>query len=230
MVVPLSLWISLVTACLVISLTPGAGAINTMSNSLAVGWRRSGWGVLGQQLALVAHVIIVAAGVGVIVQRSPLIFEIIRYAGAAYLAYLGLRMFFAPVKAEQPVPVPAGAAGADPHEMTAGTPAPAPAAPASSPAGMISRGFWVNMLNPKAILFFLAFLPQFIVPGEPIARQYLFLITTVMAIDTVVMWGFFAGAAQPFQRFSRTARGERTMNRVFGALFIAVAGLLLFIR
>lgn len=208
----LSLWISLVTACTVISLTPGAGAINTMSNALAVGWRRAGWGILGQQLALVAHVIIVAAGVGLIVQRSPLIFDIIRYAGAAYLAYLGVRMMLAR-------PTAANTDDASTEEPVG-----------YSRLSMINRGFWVNLLNPKAILFFLAFLPQFIVPNEPLVTQYVTLITTTIIIDTIVMWGFFAVAAHPFQQVSRTPRGERTMNLVFGALFIGVAVLLLFIR
>src|SRR5690606_27126158 len=62
--VPLTIWFSLLTASVVISFTPGAGAINTMSNALKEGWRRSLWGVIGQQLALIVHIVIVAAGVG----------------------------------------------------------------------------------------------------------------------------------------------------------------------
>src|SRR6478736_4654383 len=77
--VSLSLWLALVGACLVISCTPGAGAINTMSNSLGSGWARSIWGILGQQLALLAHIAIVAAGVGALVSRSQLAFDAIRY-------------------------------------------------------------------------------------------------------------------------------------------------------
>ena len=65
-----SLWLALAGAGAMISLTPGAGAINTMSNALASGFRRSFWGILGQQLALVIHVVIVAAGVGILVSSS----------------------------------------------------------------------------------------------------------------------------------------------------------------
>ena len=71
MLVTVTVWLSLVVACLVISLTPGAGAINTMTNALNEGWRRSIWGIVGQQLALVVHVAIVAAGVGLLVARCP---------------------------------------------------------------------------------------------------------------------------------------------------------------
>lgn len=207
----LTVWLSLLTASVIISFTPGAGAINTMSNSLTEGWRRSLWGVIGQQLALVVHVIIVAAGVGLIVASSPLLFDIIRYAGAAYLAYLGLRLIFART-----------VDGEDTHDR-------APRLPEGR-WSMMRRGFWVNILNPKAIVFFLAFIPQFIKVDQPALPQYLILIATVVIVDIVVMWGFFATAAKPFQRVTRTARGQRTLNIVFGVLFLAVAVLLLVVH
>ncbi len=74
----LSLWLTLVLACVVISFTPGAGAINTMGNALTHGFRRAIWGILGQQAALVVLIAVVALGVGVLVTSSPLLFAIIR--------------------------------------------------------------------------------------------------------------------------------------------------------
>src|SRR6187200_588564 len=62
-----------------------------MGNALNSGFRRSIWGILGQQAALVVHIVIVALGVGVLVASSPVAFNVIRYAGAAYLVYLGVR-------------------------------------------------------------------------------------------------------------------------------------------
>lgn len=207
----LTVWLSLLTASVIISFTPGAGAINTMSNSLTEGWRRSLWGIIGQQLALVVHVIVVAAGVGLIVASSPLLFDFIRYAGAAYLAYLGLRLIFARTVDSDTA-----------SERSPRIP--------ESRWSMTRRGFWVNLLNPKAIVFFLAFIPQFIKVDQPAIPQYLLLIVTVVIVDVVVMWGFFATAAKPFQRATHTARGQRTLNIVFGVLFLAVAGLLLVIH
>ncbi len=203
-----ALWISLLTATIVISLTPGAGAINTMSNALTVGWRRSVWGVIGQQLALLVHILIVAAGVGVLVASTPALLTGIRWAGAAYLVYLGVRLIVAKPEPEE-----------DP-ERTVNT----------GRWELLRRGFWVNLLNPKAVVFFLAFIPQFIRADQPLLPQYLVLIATVMGVDVVVMWGFFAGAAKPFRRYASTPRGQRTLNTVFGSLFIAVAGLLLFVH
>ncbi|OAN40854.1 LysE family transporter [Microbacterium sp. H83] len=207
----LAVWFSLLTACVVISFTPGAGAINTMSNSLSQGWRRSIWGIIGQQLALIVHVVIVAAGVGLLVSRSELLFNVIRYAGAAYLVYLGIRLILT-----RPTAL---AAGEEPD-----------ATAFEGHWSMIRRGFWVNLLNPKAIVFFLAFIPQFIRLDEPQLPQYLTLIVTVMIVDVLVMWGFFAAAARPFRRYTRTARGQRVLNTVFGLLFIGVAGLLLLLH
>ncbi len=199
-----SLWLALLGATLVISFTPGAGAINTMSNSLNAGFRRSIWGILGQQAALVIHIVIVALGVGVLVASSPIAFNVIRYAGAAYLIYLGVRQFIAKPSTDE-----------SSIELRRNEPA----------WSMFRRGFWVNLLNPKAIVFFLAFLPQFIRLDQPLLPQYMVAAVTVMVVDVLVMWFFFAGAARSFQRFTRDARGQRVLNRVFGSLFVAVGAL-----
>ncbi|PTT63477.1 LysE family transporter [Arthrobacter sp. HMWF013] len=205
----ISLWLALVGAGTLISFTPGAGAINTMSNSLTSGFKRSIWGILGQQAALVVHVVIVALGVGVLVASSPVAFNVIRYAGAAYLVYLGIRQFLSKPDLDQEQ---AAALGNEPAWS------------------MFRRGLWVNLLNPKAIVFFLAFMPQFIRPEQPLLPQYLVLTATVVTIDILVMWFFFALAAKSFQRFTHNAHGQRILSRIFGVLFIGVGILLALIH
>lgn len=200
-----SLWLALAGAGAMISLAPGAGAINTMSNALSAGFRRSIWGILGQQLALVVHVVIVAAGVGLLVSSSPLAFQVIRYVGALYLVYLGVRKLLARAQ----VGAEAGAAGTG-----------------NSGGSMLLRGLWVNLLNPKAIVFFLAFMPQFIRPDRPLLPQYTVLTTTVVAIDIIVMWFVFAAGAKQLKHLTASERGQLTLNRTFGALFIGVGILL----
>jgi homoserine/homoserine lactone efflux protein len=202
------LWLSLLGASTLISFTPGAGAINTMTNSLNSGFRRSMWGILGQQAALLVHVVVVAAGVGLLVSRSPAAFTAIRYAGAAYLVYLGVRLILAK---------PQDAAELDVKGR-------------ESALSMFRRGLWVNLLNPKAIVFFLAFTPQFIRLDAPALPQYLVFIGTIVAVDIMVMWLFFAASAKSFSRFTATERGQRILNLVFGTLFIFVAALLVFIH
>ena len=267
MPVSFSLWITLLAACFVISFTPGAGAINTMGNALSHGFRRSIWGILGQQAALIVHIAIVALGVGVLVASSPIAFNVIRYAGAAYLVYLGVRQLLRrPAADAEPVAAAesasseasgasdafeaSGASGAPgasgpsrssdarrasdrPEPSTAVEVAPdattAPSPPESR-WSMFRRGLWVNLLNPKAIVFFLAFLPQFIRPSLPLLPQYLVVAATVVVVDVIVMWGFFAFAAHGMRRFTRSARGQRIVDAVFGLLFIAVGILLVFLH
>jgi len=201
-----SVWTTLAAAGVLISLTPGAGAVNTMANSIGVGWARSIWGILGQQLALVAHVAIVAAGVGVLVAGSPVLFDVVRYGGAAYLVYLGIRQWRSR---------PRGGDGGD--DVVRGP---------ESRWSMVRRGLLVNLTNPKAIVFFLAFIPQFVRPDRPLLPQYAVLAATVVVIDVLVMWFFFATAATGLRRLTRSPRGQRTVNRLFGGLFVGVGVLL----
>lgn len=198
------MWLGLVAAGFLISLTPGAGAINVMANSLNAGWARSFWAILGQQVALVAHIAIVAAGVGVLVAGSTMLFNGIRLAGAGYLVYLGVRQWRAPPRSE-----------ADGMVLAQ-----------ESSWSMARRGLLVNLTNPKAIVFFLAFTPQFIRPGEPLVPQYVVLGATVVVIDVLVMWGFFAAAAKGLRRLTRDPKGQKRLNRLFGGLFVGVGALL----
>lgn len=193
------------------SLTPGAGAINTMTNSITSGWKRSFWGVLGQQLALLTHVVIAATGVGVLVASSPVLFNAIRYAGAGYLVYLGLRMLFT-----KPISQSGDASAA--------------VVPAVSARAMVLRGLYVNLLNPKAIVFFMAFIPQFLTFDRPMLPQYVTIAATVIIVDVIIMWFVFAVAARPLSRFTATVRGQRVLNSVFGSLFVILATVLLLIR
>ncbi|MGO4599017.1 LysE family transporter [Terrabacter sp. 2RAF25] len=198
-----SLWFTLVAAGTLISFTPGAGAINTMANSLGSGWTRSIWGILGQQVALLAHIVVVAAGVGLLVAGSPLLFNVIRYAGAAYLVFLGVRQYRS------------RAAAAKVGELRR-----------ESAGSMFRRGLLVNLTNPKAVVFFLAFTPQFVRPEQPLLTQYAVLAATIVAVDVVVMWFFFAAAARGLGRLTQRESGQRTLNRVFGGLFVGVGVLL----
>ncbi len=200
-----SVWLALLGAGTLISFSPGAGAVNTMSNALTVGFRRSIWGILGQQAALLVHIGVAAAGVGLLVSNSPVAFNVIRYAGAAYLVYLGVRKFVQKPSLDEEILAVRRTEG---------------------PLSLFRRGVWVNLLNPKAIVFFLALIPQFIRADQPLAGQYAVLAATVITIDLLVMWFFYAATARSFHRFTEDSRGQTIMNRTFGSLFVGVGTLL----
>lgn len=226
----LSVWWTLLVAITVISLTPGAGAVNTMANSMTYGWRRSFWGVIGQQIALIIQVVIVAVGVGSVVAAFPVVLEVVRWLGAAYLVFLGVRMMLS-----RPSPAPAVE-----HTELDTSQIPAVTSPGGerrdggrglgrqeSAWSMIRRGILVNLSNPKAIVFFLAFIPPFIDPDRGAALQYVIIGVTCVAVDILVMWFGFAALARPLARFTGSERGQRVLNLGFGCCFILVAALLL---
>jgi len=214
--VQLSLWWTLVGAGLLISFTPGAGAISTMANSLSAGWFRSIWGVLGQQVGLIIHIVIVALGVGVLVATNHWLFLAIRWLGAAYLIWLGVQLWLSRPVGTVQLEAEVAEDMAQPDHL--------------KPWPMFRRGVLVNVTNPKAIVFFLAFTPQFIRPDEPLLPQYVVFTATVVTIDIIVMWFFFALAAKGLRRFMRDAAGQRVVARIFGSLFVLVGVLLAFVE
>lgn len=204
----LDTWLAYFLACWVISLSPGAGAIASMSSGLNYGFRRGYWNAVGLQLALALQIAVVAAGVGALLATSALAFALIKWFGVAYLAWLGWKQWRAP----------AGALAAE------GT-----VRPLGRPLTLLLRGFVVNASNPKAIVFILAVLPQFLDPARPLLAQYLAMAATMIGVDLVVMAGY-TGLAARVLRLLRTPRQQRLLNRSFAVLFLAAAGLLALVR
>lgn len=200
----LDVWLAYFAACWVISLTPGAGAIASMTSGLNYGFRRGYWNALGLQLALALQICIVAAGVGALLATSELAFGLIKWFGVAYLAYLGWRQWRAPVGqlAAERAPRPLG-----------------------RPLTLVLRGFLVNAGNPKAIVFILAVLPQFLDPGRRLLPQYLLMAATMIAVDLVVMAGY-TGLAARVLHLLRQPHQQRLLNRSFAGMFVGAAGLL----
>ena len=204
----LDTWISFFVACWIISLSPGAGAVASMSSGLNYGFRRGYWNALGLQLALALQIGIVATGLGAVLAASEVAFSVIKWFGVAYLIYLGWKQWMAPPAA---VAVASGDAA---H---------------GRPRALVMRGFVVNASNPKAIVFILAVLPQFLDPARPLLAQYLILAATMIAVDLVVMAGY-TGLAARVLRLLRAPHQQRMLNRSFGGLFVGAALLLATVR
>ncbi|KRW61367.1 homoserine/homoserine lactone efflux protein [Pseudomonas sp. TTU2014-080ASC] len=200
-------WLAFFVACWVISLSPGAGAIASMSAGLQYGFLRGYWNALGLQIALAVQIAIVAAGLGAVLSASELAFSLIKWFGVAYLMYLGYVQW-----------------KAQPSEMSADT-----ERPIGRPLTLVMRGFLVNISNPKAIVFMLAVLPQFIDPKAPLLMQYLIMGVTMITVDLIVMAGYTGLAARVLGAL-RSPRQQRLLNRTFGGLFVGAAALLATVR
>jgi homoserine/homoserine lactone efflux protein len=204
----LETWLAFFVACWVISLSPGAGAIASMSAGLQYGFWRGYWTALGLQVGLALQIVIVAAGVGAILATSALAFSLIKWFGVLYLVYLGYRQWRA---------LPSDLATESSER------------PLGRPLTLVLRGFLVNISNPKAIIFMLAVLPQFVNPQAPLLAQYWVMGVTMICVDLIVMAGY-TGLASRVLRVLRSHRQQRLMNRCFGVLFVGAAALLATVR
>ena len=204
----LETWLAFLVACWVISLSPGAGAIASMSCGLQYGFWRGYWNALGLQIALALQIAVVAAGVGAVLATSALAFSLIKWFGVAYLLWLALKQW-------QAVP-----------SMLDDSAGPRPI---GRPLSLVFRGFLVNASNPKAIVFILAVLPQFLDPQRDLVVQYLHMGATMVVVDLIVMAGY-TGLAARVLRLLRTPRQQRLVNRSFAAMFAGAAALLATVR
>lgn len=202
------LWLAFVGAAILIAVSPGAGAIQSMATGLTHGVRRGYWSILGLEIGLMLQLALVAVGLGAIVTGSIVAFTVIKWVGVAYLLYLAVRQW--------------RTATADLGDRMA-------ASTSGGRASLVVRGFLVNATNPKGLVFFLAVLPQFVVPTAPLLPQYLAIGATMVAVDLVVM-GLYSGLAVRLLAWMRTPRQQTIVNRVFSGLFAAAAVVLSLVR
>lgn len=205
------LWLAYFAAAWAIALSPGSGAVLSMSHGLAYGVRRTTATIAGLQLGLAFVLLVAGVGVGAVLVASATAFMAVKIAGAAYLLWLGWRQWHAPVA---PAAQPGGGAPAD---------------TGLSARQRLLRGALTNMTNPKGIVFMVAVLPQFIDPARPLWLQLLVLLVTTLAVDTVVMHGY-AWLAARLQGLLRGARARRAQNRVFGSVMMGMGASLLLVR
>lgn len=197
----LSHWLAFVAATLVVALSPGPGAVLSMSTGMRDGVRAALVGIAGLQTALIIQLSLVGLGMGAVLAASEAAFAAIKIAGAAYLILLGLRAW-------RDTGIPAAGASAGPPR-----------------GGHYRQGIMVNLGNPKAILFIAALVPQFVDPARPQLPQFLVMAVTLCSIDTLVMSGYALLAAR-CRAWMSDVRAVRLRNRAFGTLFVG-AGLAL---
>ncbi len=215
-------WLTFFGAAWVIALSPGSGAVLSMSHGLSYGLKKSSTTVLGLQAGLLLVLAIAGAGVGSLLLASEPAFRVVKIVGALYLIYLGISQWRAKVAIDDSTQ-----AATNRQEGSDVTRAPSNTMPTWRKRFLI--GFFTNATNPKGIIFMVAVLPQFISPHAPLLPQLLILGATMCCVDLIVMHGY-AFAASSMQRFFRNARAMRIQNRVFGAVLMMVGAALFFVK
>ena len=210
----LHLWLAYLVAAIAIALSPGPGAVLAMSHGLSWGVRAASVTILGLQAGLALILLVAGVGVGAVLLASSTAFTVVKVLGAAYLLWLGLHQWRAPVAL-------AGTA-----DNAAQTP-PAQVAPLSA-RQRFARGLLTNATNPKGIVFMVAVLPQFIAPTRALAPQLLVLLATTITVDLIVMHGYALLAAS-LRGWLNSARAQRTQNRIAGAVLMAMGASLAFV-
>jgi threonine/homoserine/homoserine lactone efflux protein len=195
------LWLFIVSG-LVLNVTPGPDTAYVVGRSAQFGWRGGAAATLGVSTGCLVHVFACAIGLAALLAASATAFAFIRWAGAAYLCFIGIRMLLA-------------------RTPLAGKPA------RHDSAMPLSKVFWqgalTNVLNPKVALFFLAFLPQFVVADAPRQAQAFLLLGTIFIFNgTLWCLGVAALSARTATRFRQSGEAMRWINRALGGMFVCL--------
>jgi len=195
-------WLAYVVTAIVFSLAPGSGTVNSISNGLSYGTKRSLSAIAGLQIGLAIHIMLVGAGIGALVAQSAFAFSVIKWVGAAYLIWLGIQKW------------------RDRSSL-----ATADTGTHLSSMNLMRNAILINLTNPKSIVFLVALFPQFIDPMKDQMTQLLVLGVTTVFIDSVVMLGYTSLASQ-MGRFIRSDKIMSKINKIFGSMFMGCGALL----
>lgn len=191
---------------LVVVATPGTGVLYTVAAGLARGARASVIAAVGCTLGTLPHVLAAITGLAALLHTSAVAFQIVKYAGVAYLLYMAWNTI----------------------RDTGALAVEAETGPRSARQVIVS-GVLVNILNPKLTIFFLAFLPQFIAPGSTnVLASMLWLSAVFMAVTFVVFVGYGLFAAAVRDHVISRPRVLTWVRRVFGGAFVALGARLAF--
>jgi RhtB (resistance to homoserine/threonine) family protein len=184
------------------TMLPGADTLLVVRNSLRGGRQDGLLTVAGICSGLFVHALLSALGLSVVLAHSAAAFTAMKIAGACYLAWLGVQSIRSSLR---------GTAAAMPHGATARVPA----------ARSFSEGFLTNLLNPKVVVFYLALLPQFIDPGDPVLAKSL-LLASIHIAEGILWLGGVAWLVDRSRQFFMRPVLRRWLDAVCGAFLIAL--------
>lgn len=197
-----------VLAGILLNLAPGPDSLLVMTRSALHGWRAGSAAALGICAGTFVHILAAALGLSALLATSAVAFAIVKYLGAVYLLYVGVRMLFARSGAAAAVPE------TSPQLQAARQP--------WSYAQMFAQGFLTNVLNPKVALFFIAFVPQFIAPESP-DKALAFVLLGVIFNTTGTLWCHILALLTTFasRKLRASARVADWLQRAIGAMFVS---------
>ncbi|MGZ5195014.1 MAG: LysE family translocator [Ramlibacter sp.] len=201
----LATYLLYVAAVALLIVTPGPTMLMCMTNSINHGPRRAMTSVAGAVTAVLGVMVLSAMGLGALLAASETAFTTAKVVGTAYLIWLGIRTF----RSDAVLKIDDGTA--QPRRS------------------FYLQGFLVGASNPKAVLFFAAFFPQFLNPAAPILPQFAALALTFMAMEFTVLTSCALGVSR-LVPLLRSSRPVRWINRICGGLFTLLGGLLLLSR
>lgn len=194
-------WIGFVAASTALLVIPGPTTLLVMSYAMGRGWRSAVPTAVGVALGDLTAMVLSMLGVGAILAASATLFTLLKWIGAAYLIWLGISLW---------------RAGNKPEPRSAPTP--------GTSRGMLAKAWLVTVLNPKSIVFFVAFLPQFIDPAVAFAGQMAILVPTFVCLAFANALGYAALGARAHRAIT-SPRALRRLHRLGGGALIG-AGVL----
>ncbi len=198
---------------ILLGLSPGPDNLFVLMQSAQRGWRLGLGVVLGLCCGIVVHTTAVALGLAAVFAASQLAFTALKWCGAAYLLYLAWGAWNAPVIEQDRERGAAGASVAGSARRAQG-----------EWLRMVVRGVVMNLTNPKVLIFFLAFLPQFANPERGSVATQIFVLGGVFIIATFLVFGSIAVFSGLFGRLLfKSANGQRWLNRITAVAFVGLA-------
>ncbi|MDB6028275.1 MAG: LysE family efflux protein [Verrucomicrobiales bacterium] len=194
----------------IVALTPGPAVMCSMAQATRYGFRSSLAGILGIQAGNLLFFVFIALGLGTLLATATTAFTILRFVGAIYLFYLGLRIIVSTFR-RSPSPTPQPTVALPPHRS------------------LFLQGLLIQLTNPKALLFVSALLPQFIEAHRSVPLQLLILVSTTIAVDLIVLSSYALLAQRGFRSF-RTSRVSAWLERLFGVALVFLGFRLLLSR
>ena len=200
-------FIPFLLAAIVLAITPGPGMAYVVARTVAGGRKEGLASCLGTGLGGMLHVLAAALGLSLLVAQSAMAFSVVKYIGAAYLVYLGLRLLMQKRPSQ-----------------------PADAVRAQGVRRAFFEGIAVEALNVKTALFFLAFLPQFTSVSEPLVPQLVVLGSICVALNTLVDVAAVVGAHRLLQSQAGRSTRSRWLTRASGVTMVGLGAYLALAR